>query len=144
MTSIPGATVAAMTLLSYAVYRGDGDSTAGEDDLAAALAGSGWTIVALSALGLSTLDPDDEYFEVTVGGSGPVAGAALVEKDGVLVIAFRGSDETGDQLATVSNQSGYFAAYQDFLDAALEYAADPLNGVTRDPHHRTQPGRRHG
>ena len=53
------------------------------------------------------------------------------QRDGVLAIAFRGSDESGDQLATINNQSGYFDAYRNFLDAALLYAADPANGVTQ-------------
>jgi hypothetical protein len=132
MTSISASAVNAMTLLSWAAYRQDGDATAGENDLAAGLVGSGWTIVRPSQLGMSTLDPDNEYFEVRVGSSsGPVAAAFLAQRDGALAIAFRGSDETGDLLATISNQSGYFNAYRNFLDAALLYAADPANGVTQ-------------
>jgi hypothetical protein len=132
MTSISASTVDAMGLLSLAAYRQDSDSIAGENDLAISLVGSGWAIVQPSQLGLSTLDPDNEYFEVHVGGnSGPVAAACLAQRNGVLVIAFRGSDESGDQFATINNQSGYFDAYRNFLDAALLYAADPANGVSQ-------------
>ena len=35
----------------------------------------------------------------------------------------------GDQLATINNQSEYFDAYRNFLDAALQYAA--ANGVSQ-------------
>ena len=132
MTSISASTVDALTLLSWAAYRSDGDATVGENDLATSLVGSGWIIVRPSQLGVSTLDPDNEYFEVHVGNnSGPVAAAFLVERNGVLAIAFRGSDELGDQLATINNQSGYFDAYRNFLDAALLYAADPANDVSQ-------------
>jgi Ca2+-binding RTX toxin-like protein len=130
--TISASTVDSTALSSWAAYRQDGDAIAGENDLATSLAGSGWTIVRPSQLGVSTLDPDNEYFEVRVGNnSGPVAAAFAAQRNGVLVIAFRGSDETGDQLATINNQSGYFDAYRNFLDAALLYAADPANGVTQ-------------
>src|SRR5262245_52330903 len=129
---ITASAVEAAAFLSQAAYRQDGDSIAGEHDLSANLGGSGWTIIRPSQLGLATLDPDDEYVEVRVGGSsGPVAAACLVVKDGVLALAFRGSDETGDLLAAISNQSGYFNSYRPFLDAAMAYAGDPAKGVAQ-------------
>jgi Prolyl oligopeptidase family len=129
---ISASAVDAAAFLSQAAYRQDGDSTTGEHDLSTTLSSSGWTIVHPSQLGLPTLDPDDEYFEVRVGSSsGPVAAALLAMKDGVLAIAFRGSDENGDLFAAVNNQSGYFNSYRPFLDAAMAYASNPANAVAQ-------------
>lgn len=131
MMATIGTDLEATTLLSTAAYRSDSDSIAGENDLAESLDDSGWSIIRPSRLGLATLDPDNEYFEIRVGNtSGPIAAAFLAERNGVLAIAFRGSDETGDQFATVNNQSGYFASYSGFLAATLLYAGDPHNAIT--------------
>jgi hypothetical protein len=129
----------ASALLSSAAYRPNADSTAGDNDLTASLAGTGWAILRPSQLGLSTLDSDNEYFETRVGSSsGPQAGAFLAPTRSSSAIALRGSDETGDQLATVNNQSGYFDAYGAFVDASLLYASNPANEVTEIGDHRTQ------
>src|SRR5262245_25668305 len=99
MASLSQPATADMALLAWAASRQDGTSTAGQNDLTANLAGSGWSIVRPSQLGVSTLDPDNEYFEVQVGLFGPVAGAFLAKKNGVLAISFRRADEPGDLLA---------------------------------------------
>src|SRR5262249_43601366 len=133
--TVSASVVGDMAFLSWAAYRPDGDpsiSVGGEFDLSTNLAGSGWTIVHPNAqLGATTLDPDDEYCEVQVGSSGPIAGAFAAVKNGVLAISFRGSDENGDLTAAVNNQSGYFAAYASFLSAVLTYAANPAHGITQ-------------